>query len=285
MKAIVVPTDFSDTALKALLFAGEIARNSGAVVHLLHVLEPDENRVWRPHVQEDTYAEAIAQERLLQLDTTRKVLLQQYPSVKINTELASGLVADAILDYAAQQQADLVLMGTTGASGMNQVFVGSVAARVIEKATLPVLTIPAAYEVEDPDRILLATNHFEQQTHIVYPLLQLVRLLNLRLYIAVFLDTDDAEPVDYINSGRQLDAYVHHLRKKYPDIDLQADLLEGRHFEEAVDAYIKREGIDFVAMVPYHKKFIDRILGRSTTRTMAYHSSIPLLTIPAQQLV
>lgn len=283
MKAIIVPTDFSDTACKALLYAGEIAEKSGAVVHLLHVLEPDENRVWRPHIQEDAYAEAVAKERLLRLDATRKMLLQQYPNVIINTELASGRAADAILSFAEQQQANLIIMGTTGASGLKQVLVGSVTATIISKAMIPVLAIPAIYEVEEPDRLLFVTNRFEQDPHVVTPLLQWVAWLHLKLYIAVFLDTDDAEPVDYINSGRMLEAYVQQLRKQHPQNAIQGEILEGKHFEEAVEAYIQKEGIDLVAMVPYKKNFLDRILGRSTTRTMAYHSRIPLLSIPAQQ--
>lgn len=284
MKNIVVPTDFSDTALKALLYAGEIAQRSGAVVHLLHVLEPDDNRVWRPHVQEDAYGESITQERLSHLDATWKLMLQQYPNVTVVTELANGLVADAILDYASQQQADMVLMGTTGATGMKQVLVGSVAAKVMAKAPFPVLAIPAVYEMEDPDRILLATNRFEQEAPILRPLLQLVRLLKLQLHIAVFLDTDAAEPVDYINSGRKLETYVAQLQKQYTDIAIHGEVLEGKEFEEAVEAYISRTGVDLVAMIPYQKNFLDRLLGRSATRKMAYHSSIPLLSIPSQQV-
>lgn len=282
MKTIIVPTDFSDTALKALLYAGEIAQRSGAVVHLLHVLEPDENRVWRPHVQEDDYVAAVTRERLSRLDATWKLMLQQYPNVTVVTELAHGLVADAILDYAAAQQAGLIIMGTTGATGMKQVMVGSVAAKLISRAGIPVLAIPAVYEVEDPDRLLLATNRFEQEAHILEPLLELVRLLQLQLHIAVFLDTDDAEVVDYINSGRKLEAYVKQLQKEHPDISIKGTVLEGKDFEETVEAYIHREEIDMVAMIPYQKNFLDRLLGRSATRRMAYHSTIPLLSIPAR---
>ncbi|HMP86548.1 MAG TPA: universal stress protein, partial [Lacibacter sp.] len=157
MKKILVPTDFSETALKALVYAAEIALKSAGTVYLLHVITPDENRVWRPHVREDDYGKALTKERLTKLDSAWKSMLHTYPDVNIVTELANGPVTTAILDFAEQQQMDLVVMGTTGASGLKQLLMGSVAASTIGKTAVPVLTVPASYEMKEPRCLLFAT--------------------------------------------------------------------------------------------------------------------------------
>ena len=54
-------------------------------------------------------------------------------------------------------------MGTTGASGVKEIFIGSVAAGTVGRAKVPVLVVPQDYLMETPDGILIATSHFEKK--------------------------------------------------------------------------------------------------------------------------
>jgi nucleotide-binding universal stress UspA family protein len=57
--------------------------------------------------------------------------------------------------------------------------------------------------------------------------------------------------------------------------------LEGKDFEIAIDKYCNKNEVDMIAMFSYPKSFVEKILRRSVTKRMAFHSIIPILAIPA----
>ena len=164
MQKILVPTDFSNNALKAITYASEIAKKSGSVIYLLHVIEPTINMV---KMQADSSREEVVKERSELLILSQKTVADIYPGVKVIIHLSGGTPIASILNYAEKGKMDLIVMGTTGASDLKEFFMGSVAAGVIGKTKIPVLTVPVSYEMEQPDAILFATNQFEKNKNIL----------------------------------------------------------------------------------------------------------------------
>lgn len=283
MKRILVPTDFSDTALKALIYAAELATKSGGTVTLLHVITPDENRVWRPHALDDDYEGMYIKKQQSKLDAIWNNMLHLYPDLTLLTELGKGLLPESIIDFSKSTNADLIIMGTTGASGFRQLFMGSVTASMIGKTNIPVLAVPASYEMKEPQTILFATNHFEKEVQLIEPVINLARYFAASIHLLVFVDTDDANPEDYIRQGRKLESYVGSFREEYPEIQFNSLLLDGSSFENRVEECIQELGADLFVMISYQKNFFERITGKSMTKKMAYHSTIPLLSLSARR--
>ncbi|MGZ5191576.1 MAG: universal stress protein, partial [Flavisolibacter sp.] len=67
MKRILVPTDFSDNALKAALYAAEIARKNGAIIYFVHVLEPLDLKIHQPFPLHDKFVQLVSEERMSEL--------------------------------------------------------------------------------------------------------------------------------------------------------------------------------------------------------------------------
>ncbi|HET7118528.1 MAG TPA: universal stress protein, partial [Hanamia sp.] len=128
MQKILVPTDFSDNALKAVGYAAEIAKKSGATIFLLHVIEPAINMVT---MQSDSSGKKVVKARKAKLNLSLKSIAGVYPGVKVIPYLAGGSVIPSILQYAEKENMDLIIMGTKGASGLKRLFIGSVTAGVI----------------------------------------------------------------------------------------------------------------------------------------------------------
>ena len=134
LRHILVATDFGPVADAALTYGRALARNFGATLHVLHVAE---NFFLRPTTGDPhTLKAAVARrlEALLSDDDRRD--LRAHAALE-----TSDHPADAIIDYARQADIDLVVMGTYGRTGMSQLFVGSVAERVVRTAPCPVLTL------------------------------------------------------------------------------------------------------------------------------------------------
>ena len=143
---ILVPTDFSEHSASALAYAGGFARRFGASLHLLHVVEdqlvtgPFSAEVYVPHTaatlpgllrdSSARLAEALGDEDLLRLGATGDVIV--------------GTAARTIVEYAADNGYDLIIMGTHGRSGISHLVMGSVAEHVVRSAPCPVLTVREA---------------------------------------------------------------------------------------------------------------------------------------------
>jgi universal stress protein A len=141
---ILFPTDFSPAGEQALEMAASLARDAGATLIVVHVEEPP-----IAYGGGELYygIEGVDREQLLQkLRDTRPA----DPTVACLHKLMVGDPAEAILQLAADEHVDLIVMGTHGRRGLTRLLMGSVAEAVVRRATCPVLTVRQAAQVEAP---------------------------------------------------------------------------------------------------------------------------------------
>jgi nucleotide-binding universal stress UspA family protein len=129
VREVLFATDFSTAAEPAGQVARELARLTGARLHVVHVVPP----VTDP---------GAAAERL------RGVANALGDGVKIETALLAGRAARQIIAYARDKGVGLIVLGTHGRSGVSRALVGSVAEGVVRLAPCPVLTVPAGQRAE-----------------------------------------------------------------------------------------------------------------------------------------
>jgi nucleotide-binding universal stress UspA family protein len=145
IKRILVPTDFSEPSEAALVYARTLARQFGATFHLLHVLEapvvtgPFSRQVYIP----ETPGTVNYLVRDAKLRLARRLLPSDKARYKATKELIVGLAAKTIVQYAAEQKFDLIVMGTHGRTGLGHLIMGSVAEHVVRAAPCPVMTVHA----------------------------------------------------------------------------------------------------------------------------------------------
>lgn len=140
---IVCPTDFSATAHRAAQYAAELAKTFGAQLTLLHVV-PEMTYPMRslgtvtafPNLREELHKRAQEE-----LDEERRKL---DPAAKIATVLRDGEAHEAVLHYATENNADLIVIGTHGHTGLKHMLLGSTAERVVRLSKCPVLTVRTA---------------------------------------------------------------------------------------------------------------------------------------------
>lgn len=139
LNMIMVPVDFSAGSLKALDFALSLARSVDASIYLLHALdliysfEQFDSPRLRP-----LRAQALEDARR-QLRTLAKRHARSH--VFINWQVLGGAAYSVIVEAAAKGKADLIVMGSEGRTGLNRLFVGSVAEKVVRHAPCPVLVV------------------------------------------------------------------------------------------------------------------------------------------------
>ena len=146
-RRILVPTDFSAPSDAALDCARRLAAGFAASVHLLHVLTEVSDRETGSElfVSEPPEARSIrlidARDRL-----KHRITADDRVTLRATSEVIFGSPAQIIVDYAADNYFDLIVMGTHGRTGMAHLLVGSVAERVVRTAGCPVFTTQHAWE-------------------------------------------------------------------------------------------------------------------------------------------
>jgi universal stress protein A len=140
---ILVPTDFSATSDVAVDYAATLARKFDASIHLLHVVE---DRFVGGAVGAELYAASVPALTAQLIDEAAAKLACVFPSaaydrLRVTSEVGVGSPAATIIDTAANQECDLVVMGTHGRNGMSHLLLGSVAERIVRQAPCPVLTV------------------------------------------------------------------------------------------------------------------------------------------------
>jgi nucleotide-binding universal stress UspA family protein len=143
---ILVPTDFSGPSREATDYALELARAFGASITLYHVIEDPVVYIpalggYTPQTADfENFSDAALAEWIAPEDSQ---------GVTIKREWQHGHPVSGILDFAAENGCDLIVMGTHGRGVLSHILLGSVAERVVRKAKCPVLTVPptVAHEV------------------------------------------------------------------------------------------------------------------------------------------
>lgn len=133
---ILVPVDFSERSLTAVRHALSLAQRYDAQLVLLHVVQEFSGDMLVDTAQTHRAIRAAAHERLTRLaDSTQKV----WP--RTSRELRSGHPVTTILSMVRRTNANLIVMGTHGRTGLKRAFIGSVAERVVRLATCSVLVV------------------------------------------------------------------------------------------------------------------------------------------------
>jgi universal stress protein A len=158
LNTVVVATDFSKTSEAALAYGRELARTFGAKLRVLHVAEnimtryAFEGAVPLPLDVQVEYEKATTDrlEALVREDDRRELGATGVLRTSNNT-------ADAIVEYAKETSADIIVVGTHGRKALAHLFLGSVAERVVRLAPCPVLTVRSTErEFVAPDAVVVA---------------------------------------------------------------------------------------------------------------------------------
>ncbi len=142
VRCILVPSDFSAPARKALAHAVEYARTFGARLVLLHVVQPSAYPM--RNLASISGFPNLRDELRKAIDADMSELRHQVPAdLNVSTEVREGVPHDQILGAAHEHGCDLIVMSTHGHTGLKHALLGSTAERVVRLSACPVLTIRA----------------------------------------------------------------------------------------------------------------------------------------------
>ncbi len=283
MKNILFPTDFSDASLNAFVYALRIADKWQAKVTTLHVFQRPDIRgaAHIPHVMESFYNTID----LYEFENYRDAMpplheiaeKENLDHLEINHVLEEGdNTVKTIIKIAEREEAELIVMGTTGAHGLKEIFLGSVAGEVLENAKCPVLAIPIKGTFDGViDNLAFTINFQEDEKAGLKKVIDFAHDFDARIHC---VHVDLAHVEGYANR-------LATLKTEFADNPhIEFHSLEGTNMQHAISDYLSANQIDILAMVTHKRSWLQELFNYSKTKAMSYHTTTPVLSIPSGTL-
>ncbi|MBL7923014.1 MAG: universal stress protein [Bacteroidia bacterium] len=269
---ILVPTDFSEPATKALHFAAKIAGENNSKVIIFHAV----GLHLAVTAEEAEFNNAFELEKIEneQLAALRLSLGKRYPKTEFEALTKTGFPVELIPECASSRGVDLIVMGTRGASGMKEILVGSNTSSLIRHTEIPVLAVPEESEYQGMNKIVFATN------------MQPDDIVSLKKIIALFGKKNPEITLLHIEDGHARDPEAA-LRNWFqtevlPTIKyagIKAESISETDIVKTLHDYLSVNKTDLLVTATRKRNFIERIFDRSITQRLVFHTKIPLLAI------
>ncbi|MDX1942004.1 MAG: universal stress protein [Saprospiraceae bacterium] len=263
MKKILVPTDFSECANNALAYAVDIANTFGSTITLLHTYQVYSKA--GSFISVESFMKEDATNAMLELTKNTGALLKN--NAQLESKIIEGDTIDIVMDLAQHYMYDLIVMGTQGASGLEEVFIGSTANNIIKNIHVPVLVVPAGFAFRPIQTIVLAVDEEEDFSDLMFfPLVQIAQsqAAMLRIY-----HKDVAN--DGLNAA--VDKYLKDIERTY-HYELDAD-----NINESINAFIAEYNADLLCMIRRRRGILGEVFHESITAKEVFNSPVPLLVL------
>lgn len=272
MKKVFVPVDFSGPSKNALEYAmalAEVTESNIVLFNAVHV--PTSSAGMFVSAMDKIKDEALEQLDKWAEDCRNQLKSNNLENIEISTTTCEGLAVDKIVQYAKEEGADLIIMGTQGSSGVEEVFLGSNTSNVIGKAPCPVLAIPEGVQFKGLDKIVYASEWINADDIILKQLAAFAQAFEAQIDV-LHVVTED-EKYDPVIVDRIKSDFLESI--DYPNIAFS--IQRAISIMDGLDRYLQNSQADMVAMLTQKRTFLDRIFHRSLTKKLAMHTHTPLL--------
>lgn len=183
IKDILVPTDFSKCSVSAVKVAAQLAKKLDATIHLLHVIETPVVAYDAGMVNFESLPQAMFMKELA--DDNMKSLLNEgfLQGVSVESKIEYDAIYTRINHYVAKHNIQLIVMGSHGAKGFNEIVLGSNAERVVRYSSCPVLTIKQDDANFDVKNIVVASDFNSEADEMFKGFKQFTSLFKAKLHL------------------------------------------------------------------------------------------------------
>jgi len=273
MKQILFPTDFSEAANTAFIYALRFADSFGAELVILHVY--DLPIVETPPLPEST-KEIFDIVEMNQFESFREQLPELHQlaerrnlgHVKMRNILHYGDLIYNINKVCVDENIDLIVMGTKGATGLKETFLGSSTASVIANAKVPVLGIPAEAEYHPIKSIAFTTQYKDKDNDALTRTLEIARKFNASVSCLYIKNADDPEDIE---------ERINEWKIFYRSENIDFFNIAGDHIEQTILDFIELQKVGLLVMRTHKRGFFESLFHKSLTKKLAYHTKVPLL--------
>lgn len=278
MKNILLPTDFSPNADKAIAYAIALFKGNETTFYLVNIMDgtvPYSTAGIGTKRMAESINKSLKEQSQQGMEETMAALrIQEIAAEHTFVPLSvSGTFLEVMEKTIREKQIDYVIMGTKGASGIKEVALGSNTSSLLGKAKTAVLAVPEHITFEGLKEIVFATDYeVEYSEKGLQPLLELRKQTNAALSV-LFLDEAHKGLNDTQKTGKN---YLQTLLK-----DEKSDFfeLDGIGVGLGSRLFAKSRRADVICLIAKQHNKLLQLFRKSETKGMVNHADIPILVL------
>lgn len=271
MKRILVPTDFSQHAEHALRVAAQIARKNDGEIYLLHMLE-------LPHQGSDalTTGHDIPEIMFFKNAAIRRLedLMDAdfLEGLKVFEVIQFEMAFDGILKLSKKNDIDLIVMGSHGASGYKEMFIGSNAEKVVRNSEVPVLVIKEANENFEVKNFVFASDFNDEAKKTFKKALEVAKTFGATMHLLT-INT----PTHFVTTSTA-EAKMKDFANDYDYSKMEIHIYNEKNVEKGILKFAKKIDADLIGMSTHGRKGLAHFLNGSISEDLVNHSYRPVIT-------
>lgn len=272
MKRILVPTDFSEHAEHALKVAAQIAKKNDSEIIILHMLE-------LPHQTNDAIFGGVSiPETMLFMQKANETLDKISESSFLDGISVTEIVKmdkpiHGITQVSKDYDIDLIVMGSHGSSGLEELLIGSNTEKVVRNSEIPVLVIKKEIPDFNVSNIVFASDFTEETKKPFEKLLNFTKLFDAKVHLVSICTPNSFKPTHVIEnvmnnfvSGFNLTNYSTHI---YNDTNIEKGIL---NFSNSINA-------DIIGMCTHGRTGFSYFFNGSISEGLVNHAIRPVITL------
>src|SRR5690606_3456006 len=276
MKKILVPTDFSAQAENALKVAAQVARQFNGEIYLLHMLELPMQLVGtgsavggggNHNLPEALYFMQLAKKRF------SDILSEPYlKDIKVHETVEFHQAFEGIMEVSEKYDCDLIIMGSHGATGFKEMFIGSNTEKVVRNSHIPVLVIKNEHKEFKVDDFVFATDCEIENKHTLNQAIRFAEKINARIHL-VYINTANNFKTSE-DTNKCLSDYIkgtdlkNHTFNVYNDVTVESGIL---NFAKSINAGL-------IGIGTHGRKGLAHFFNGSISEDLVNHAQRPVVT-------
>ncbi|MFD2098957.1 universal stress protein [Flagellimonas iocasae] len=280
MRRIVLPTDFSKNAWNAISYALTIFKDVECEFFIVNAYQvgssglatkmgrANDTRLFRLMKEQSERDLGRTLEQIQEFDKNPKHSFKPLPVVDNLVNAIGKTVYNKEIDY--------VVMGTKGASGLKEVFMGSNTYKVINEIDFcPIIAVPDEYQVRDSiNAIVLATGYeHEVETYELNPLLKLAALFDAEIWVTYAGNTDELTP-EQMASKKAMGKKLKGAKHKFIEVPKETSI------HGAIQKIVEEsKEVDMVAMINYGHGFFEKLTHEAIIKKISFNTQVPFLVL------
>lgn len=271
MNKILVPTDFSKEAEYALKVAAQLSKTYGSEIYLLHLLELP--------IQEidalSTYSELPEAMFFMEMANQKleALMASNYlEGLKVHVTIKPDNALSGIIEKCKEHRIDMVIMGSHGATGLKEMFIGSIAEKVVRYSDIPVMVIKKDHDNFSVQNFVFASNFKKESKHTYKQAIKIATLFDAKIHLLMVNTASNFITTSNANSRIQefikgID-FENHTVTIYNDESIETGIL---NFSKAIDA-------DLIGISTHGRQGLSHFINGSISEDLVNHAKRPVIT-------
>ena len=273
MNSFIVPIDFSETSHTAARFAAHLTKSiPDAHIILFNVFDRIEAGSDGTPLQSDDEGRRSVME--LALSSVKNEMVEITDAQISCVAEEDNNFVNCLEKYVRHNKVDMIVMGITGASRLEQIFMGSNTLNVVNRRIAPVIIVPPDAQFKSAKNVMFISDFkdIEKTT----PLESIKGVLN---FFQADLHIVNVDSEHYVELTEEYKIEKAKLEEMFKAFNPEYYFIRLYDFMDAINQFVEDKNIDMILTVPKNHSFLTNVFKTSHTSKLAYHSHVPIIAI------